>query len=180
MVSGGIDSATLWYAAKKICLERGQECLPYSIAKLDGAEYHATSVMIVTCKLLGIPLIITRMVGEVTDDHCETTVSGIREVAQMGKYVLAGDTAYFPDLDPGFDLLPRNRAPENHPVFQPYFDLTKEKTIKFAKNLGILNDLMLVTHSCTEQSLGRCKKCYWCRERELAFNKLGIVDGGSA
>ena len=186
LVSGGFDSATLWYAAKKICMERGQDCLPYTIAKLDGAEYHSKKVMEVTCHLLGIPVIKPTMVGTRTEDPAETTRSGIDDVIRIYKrYALTAETAYFEDLDLKKVKYHNPPTPRYRPtdfelqfVEQPYFYFTKDKTLLFAKDLGILNHIIPVTHSCTEQDMGRCTECYWCNERELAFEKAKLEDYG--
>jgi len=183
LVSGGFDSATLWYAAKKICMERGQECEPYTIPKLDGAEHHSKKVMEVTCHLLDIPVVEPTMVGEKTDDPTETTISGIRDVIKKyEKFALVADTAYFEDLEYHMDPEPRRRPDDRILQFmeQPYFYFTKDKTLLFAKDLGILNHIIPVTHSCTEQDWGRCSECYWCKERKLAFVKAGFEDYGLA
>ena len=180
LVSGGMDSAVLWYAAKMICMHRKQECLPYTIAKLDGAEYHAGVVIDKTCELLGIPPVTTTMVGTRSDDPSETTISGLRDVIRVhGKYALNGDTAYFDDLDHG-PVAPRVRGDRPDKFIQPFFDFTKEKTILFAEALGILDELIPITHSCTLQDEGKCGICYWCKERDAAFKMINIADYGHA
>jgi 7-cyano-7-deazaguanine synthase in queuosine biosynthesis len=40
-------------------------------------------------------------------------------------------------------------------------------------------ELMNITHSCTEQKNGRCGKCWQCTERAWAFDKLGKTDTGT-
>jgi 7-cyano-7-deazaguanine synthase in queuosine biosynthesis len=50
--------------------------------------------------------------------------------------------------------------------------------VKFAKTLGILDALMPITHSCTQQSLSRCNECYWCKERKMAFDIADLNDTG--
>ena len=45
LVSGGWDSAVLWCMAKRICIERGQECVPFTVPKIDGAEHYANLVL---------------------------------------------------------------------------------------------------------------------------------------
>lgn len=181
LVSGGFDSCTLWYATKKICMERGQECLPYTIPKLDGAEHHAKKVMEVTCHLLGIPVIDPIMVGKKTDDPTETTISGVRDVIlKHKKYALTADTAYFEEMQHPHIPVQRQRPDEKtlELMEQPYFYFTKDKTLLFAEDLGILNSIIPVTHSCTEQDWGRCEICYWCEERKFAFEKTKIDDFG--
>ena len=37
LVSGGWDSAIMWYLVKSVCMERNQECNPFTVPKIDGA-----------------------------------------------------------------------------------------------------------------------------------------------
>ncbi len=55
----------------------------------------------------------------------------------------------------------------------PYQELFKWEVLQIALN----NNINLTgTHSCTRQvkSKGHCRKCWFCKEREWAYNKLGI------
>lgn len=182
LVSGGFDSAVLWYAVKKICLERNQQCNPYTIPKLDGAEYHAKNVLQTTCKLLGIPEIETTMVGQFSEDPGEYTRSGVADVIKLGheEFALTGITAYFDDLIWYPPPEERKRPNEYQKQFmeQPFFYHTKDETLSFAKELGIIDAIMPVTHSCTQKPMSRCNQCYWCQERKMAFEKTELIDTG--
>ena len=183
LVSGGFDSAVLWYAVKKICLQRNQQCNPYTIPKLDGAEYHAKNVLKTTCELLGIPEIETTMVGQFSEDPGEYTRSGVKDVIALKheEFALTAVTAYFDDLVYYPAPEERKRPNEYQLKFmeQPFFYHTKNETVAFAKTLGILDALMPITHSCTQQSISRCNECYWCKERKMAFDKENLTDIGN-
>jgi len=43
---------------------------------------------------------------------------------------------------------------------------------------GNQEDLIDITHSCTEQQIGRCNKCWQCTERAWAFKQLDKTDTG--
>lgn len=182
LVSGGFDSAVLWYAVKKICLERNQQCNPYTIPKLDGAEKHAKNVLQTTCKLLNIPEIETTMVGQYSDDPGEYTRSGVTDVIKLGheEFAVTGITAYFDDLIWYPPPEERKRPNEYQKQFmeQPFFYHTKDETLSFAKELGIIDAIMPVTHSCTQKPMSRCNQCYWCQERKMAFEKTELTDTG--
>lgn len=183
LVSGGFDSAVLWYAVKKICLERNQQCNPYTIPKLDGAEYHAKNVLQTTCNLLGIPEIETTMVGQFSEDPGEYTRSGVADVIRLGHedFALTAVTAYFNDLiwHPAPEERKRPNDYQKKFMEQPFYYHTKDETVSFAKDLSILDAIMPVTHSCTQQSMSRCNQCYWCQERKMAFAKLELEDTGN-
>jgi 7-cyano-7-deazaguanine synthase in queuosine biosynthesis len=57
---------------------------------------------------------------------------------------------------------------------KPFFDLTKKDIAEIYCNLGILDELLSVTRSCEDLSTveGHCGKCWWCEERQWAFERL--------
>ena len=57
--------------------------------------------------------------------------------------------------------------------------MTKDKVVQLAFDLGIAEDIMDITHSCTELDEGRCGYFPWCKEREWAFKQIDKVDKGT-
>jgi len=43
---------------------------------------------------------------------------------------------------------------------------------------GNQEDLIDITHSCTEQQVGRCNQCWQCTDRAWAFKQLDKTDTG--
>ena len=71
----------------------------------------------------------------------------------------------------------RSTSSPDSRVLLPFVDLYKHNILEFmyADNQ---EDLIDITHSCTEQSVGRCNKCWQCTERAWAFKKLDKIDTG--
>lgn len=187
VVSGGWDSAILWYMTKRICMERGQDCTPYTVPKLDGAEHYANLVLAKTCELLDIPVIKTTIVGNINSENpSDYVTSGCYEILENGyaDFLMSGMNAYPPNMQ---EMLPDNPLPndryvvndaEKEYIGHPFADWTKDETVKLAFTLGIEHDIMNITHSCTELNRGRCNNCWWCKEREWGFVSIGLIDTG--
>lgn len=189
VVSGGWDSAVLWYMTKKICVERKQECNPFTVPKIDGAEHYANKVLEWSCNKLGIPVIKTNIVGQITSENpSDYVTSGAYEIFErdLADYLLNGMNAYPPnqrDLLPEGYPMPNDRwepkEDQSEYVGHPFANMTKDETIHLGFWLGIAEDIMPITHSCTERDRGRCNSCWWCKEREWGFKEIGKVDTGN-
>lgn len=64
-------------------------------------------------------------------------------------------------------------------ISEPFYNTYKDKILQEYFEEGI-EDLLFLTASC-DVSLGNstvfpCNKCWWCRERAWAFNKIGKTD----
>lgn len=74
-----------------------------------------------------------------------------------------------------------NRVPPNLNIqgwHFPFSELTKKDTIKLAQDLGILEEVAVLSHTCTMTTGIRCGYCWHCYERKWAFEELGITDIG--
>lgn len=64
-------------------------------------------------------------------------------------------------------------------IIEPFYNITKDVIIQEYYNLGI-EDLLFKTCSCdtdiAPNLIFPCNKCWWCRERAWAFNKIGKTD----
>jgi len=188
-VSGGWDSAVLWYMAQRVCYLRGQPIRPFTVPKIDGAVHYATKVIEWSCNKLNVPVMETTIVGQVTSDNpSDYVTSGSYEIFEKdyADYLLIGMNKYPPnqrDMLPEEYPLPNDRwepKPEHEGfVGYPFADMTKDQTVQLGFDLGIAEEIMPITHSCTEQDRGRCNSCWWCKEREWAFDQIGKVDTGN-
>ena len=53
VVSGGLDSSVLWHMIYGECLKRNQECIPFTVPKVDGALTYATRMLEWSCEFWG-------------------------------------------------------------------------------------------------------------------------------
>ena len=187
LVSGGWDSAVLWYLVKRTCMDRNQECNAFTVPKLDGAEHYANRVLEWSSERLGPALMKTTIVGDISSDNpSDYVTSGGYEIWNegLGEHIFSAVNAYPPDqrsmMADGYPL-PNDRfvkTEEHHALTQPFAELTKDKIVQLAFDIGIAHEIAPITHSCTELDRGRCNNCWWCKEREWAFKVIGQDDIG--
>lgn len=175
-VSGGWDSAVLWHIVYEECKRRGQSCRPYTVPKIDGAERYANQVL----SWSGYDGK-TNIVGSIDSENPSDYVkSGVIEILKDGyaDVVYSAVTKYYDDMDPDQDRIFTAGTPFEEIVRQPFANYTKDQTVQMAFDLGIADDIMNITHSCTELDEGRCGYCPWCKERQWAFENIGKEDKG--
>ena len=187
LLSGGWDSAVMWYMVKSICMERNQECNPFTVPKIDGAEHYANKVLEWSSDRLGHALMTTTLVGDVSSDNpSDYVTSGGWDIWNrgLGEHLFSAVNDYPPNqrsmLPEGYPL-PNDRfqkTDEHKHLSQPFAELTKDAIVQLGFDLGIANEIAPITHSCTELNRGRCNNCWWCKEREWAFKQIGQEDIG--
>ena len=176
-VSGGWDSAVLWHIIYEECKKRGQSCRPYTVPKIDGAVKYANQVL----KWSGYDTD-TNVVGSIDSDNPSDYVkSGVSEILVEGyaDVVYTAVTAYYDEMEPDQDRILTKGTPFETLVPQPFAEMTKDEVVQIAFDLGIAEEIMDITHSCTELDEGRCGYCPWCKEREWAFKQIDKVDKGT-
>ena len=176
-VSGGWDSAVLWHIIYEECKKRGQSCRPYTVPKIDGAVKYANQVL----KWSGYDTD-TNVVGSIDSDNPSDYVkSGVSEILVEGyaDVVYTAVTAYYDEMEPDQDRILTKGTPFETLVPQPFAEMTKDEVVQIAFDLGIAEEIMDITHSCTELDEGRCGYCPWCKEREWAFKQINKLDKGT-
>ena len=204
VVSGGLDSTVLWHYMYGICKERNQKIIPFTVPKNDGALTYAIRMLEWSTKRYGDktlhPIVInSKGVDWSKKDYqgeeiARQLIDGIKEIMDLGLagYVYTGVNEYPPNYEtlcsyhtPGPRNLSRDSdvnyrgRPVSDIVRQPFADYTKADIIKFANDLGILDEVAELSHSCVELIRGRCGECFWCKEREWGFAEAGHVDKGT-
>tara|TARA_B100001758_G_C18382628_1_gene598165 strand:- start:316 stop:978 length:663 start_codon:yes stop_codon:yes gene_type:complete len=204
VVSGGLDSTVLWHYMYGICKERNQKIIPFTVPKNDGALTYASRMLEWSTKRYGDktlhPIVInSKGVDWSKKDYqgeevARQLIDGIKEIMDLGLagYVYTGVNEYPPNYEtlcsyhtPGPRNLSRDSdvnyrgRPVSDIVRQPFADYTKADIIKFANDLGILDEVAELSHSCVELIRGRCGECFWCKEREWGFAEAGHVDKGT-
>lgn len=181
LVSGGWDSAVLLYLVWAKCLKQGNEMYIYTVPKLDGAVKYAEKVVEWCRYKLIAPRVQHKIVGDISaDDPSEYVKSGVIEALTSGEVdvVYSAVTAYYDEMNPDHERTLTKGTPFEDIVRQPFAELTKDKTVQLAFDLGIADDIMNITHSCTELDEGRCGYCPWCKERDWAFKQIEKEDKG--
>jgi len=176
MLSGGLDSAVL---LSLILLENKDiKIQPFTIPKHDGALLYINNIIAYINTLCQVQLSETIVVGDKELPHNKQGPSAVKEIKQ--KYTI--DHLFFgSNQNPPVTiqgLNPVRIRPTDNSVLCPFFDLYKTDIVNLAVKHD-LQDLFNITHTCTEQQVGRCNACWQCRERAWAFNTLNIQDTGT-
>lgn len=176
-VSGGIDSAILYYMMCKVNRESGNlyTIIPYTMMRKEGSRLFAEPVIKYISGLFNIVADLT-IVGNNTLPEDEQIKSGIQQVIRSNLVDIAyvGVIHQLPIHMVGWVPIPTK---QNKVFKTPLIGLNKSHVIDLVYKLG-QEHLLTITHSCIFES-GRCGKCNGCNERSWAFNKLNIKDIGT-
>lgn len=170
-LSGGMDSALLLYLVAK----EAPSCIqPFTVAKHDGAALYVQPIIDWISKYLSVEINSTIFIGDPYLPHQQIVGDALRKVINhnLADIIYVGDNAY---LEEELPEGPKRVKFRNQAVKYPLFDMTKDEILKMYVEHGIM-DLLPLTHTCTEQAIGRCNICWQCRERAWAFEKCGIQD----
>jgi hypothetical protein len=187
MVSGGADSAILLYllALEKSLTGSSHDLIPITVPRTDGAWDYAGPIVSFINGLLGTSMPAPIMVGDPTLHHSQQTNSGEREARDKHgiEHIFYGSQKHPPVPMPGeYPGRPdRIHYTNNQGIVTttcPFAMLDKRHTMALFDMFQVW-PLAAITHSCTEQTKGRCGKCYNCVERKWALDELGFTDPGS-
>ena len=175
-ISGGTDSTLLAYMLLNENKMFGKNISFFCIPKFDGAQKYAIKCVRKIEELLNIPTQKIYIIGDPFWDHTETVQKAWQEVLSkklVDRLFLADNITPPNENFPG--LAPIRKKSSNAFLSQPFFELTKDEIIIKYYELGI-EELLLETHTCTEQNEGECGICWQCSERAWAFNMLNKKD----
>ena len=177
MVSGGLDSAVLLY----MLIEEGaHEIQAFTIDKSDGSNLHANNVIEHFNDKFGLNLAKPILVGDPRVHHSKQSMTALIDIFTNH------------DIDCLYNALNQNppgalsehpgapRRATRSPVEKlklPFVDLHKNHILDFMYELE-QEDLIDITHTCTERIYGRCDVCWQCQERQWAFAQLNKRDTG--
>ena len=159
LLSGGIDSAVLLYLIIKN--NPFVQIQPYTIAKKDGAILYADPVIDHFNKKFELAIPNTIAVGDPNVYHRLQSKTAVKEIFE--KYAVDRLFIAINQNPPELNDLPgapqRDRRSDNPKILFPFVDLYKNDILRIIKDEGQL-DLADITHSCTEQQIGRCNHCW--------------------
>lgn len=178
LLSGGLDSAVLLYLI--IRDYPSIDIQPFTIPKHDGAILYADPVISHFNKKFNLEIPKTISVGDPNVYHRLQSKVAVKEIfkrCDVDKLFIAinQNPPELADL-PGAPQ--RDQKSDNPKILFPFVELYKDAIVKIMVDEGQL-DLADITHTCTEQQVGRCDRCWQCTERAWAFSKLNIADTGS-
>lgn len=180
-VSGGADSAILLFILAKMNRDLGTDhtFIPFTVPRPDGGANYSPAIVSWINNTLGTSIAEPTIIGDGDLPHDAVVKTAIKDLMSTDKY----DFLYVAENRiPGDELggLAPIRAKTNkfRRAALPFWDLTKDYSIDLYYRLKV-EDLLLLTHSCTEQTKGRCNTCFQCNERAWAFTSLGRSDPGT-
>ena len=192
-MSGGADTALLTYLICKELIETGREPLSVikyiiTIPKKDGAELYPTDIIkwienklntkLPSMTLVRIPKLLSMWHGSQVWSSIVHVLDNLKpDIVYMADQRAAPEWANISEPRPLRSNTLEGPMPDR--VFFPFNHLYKSHTIDLFYQLGI-EELLELTHSCTQKVVGRCNRCYHCLERKWAFDELNKVDPGTA
>ena len=175
LVSGGVDSALLYYLLlhTKHQTNNPVEITPIVIHRKEGSKYFARPIVERINQLFDINKK-PKQLGNTMLPEPEQVASAVRHAFNL----LQLETVYLGVISNreehliGFDPIP---IIEHHSVQLPFEHLEKSHVIDIYYQLGI-EYLLPFTHSCDQHETVACGSCNGCRERIWGFNQIGKQD----
>jgi len=178
MLSGGIDSAILLYLLIKS--NPNIQLQPFTIPKTDGAYLYADPIIEHFNKKFKLNISKTIKVGDPTVYHRLQSTTAINDIFEKYPvdFLFIGINQNPPELASLPNAPKRDTKSLNPRIIFPFVDLYKHNILQFMYD-NQQEDLINITHSCTERQTERCNVCWQCKERAWAFKQLDKLDTGT-
>jgi hypothetical protein len=182
LLSGGLDSAVLLYLFLNACQAQKIEPVirPFTIAKTDGSYLYVSNLIDWMNRKFNVQIPKHTLVGDPTAHHRTQSITAVQDIFEKFPkidYVYIGINQNPPE--PLATEGPvRDTESTNPRILFPFVNLYKTHIVDLIYEYN-LQELLDITHSCTEQSVGRCMKCFQCLERAWAFEQLNQTDTGT-
>ena len=172
-ISGGIDSALLYYLLLKENQNNSHSIQPLVISRKEGSRYFARPIIEKINQLLGINVPAKR-VGNTSLPETQQVTSAVEQAFRLLALteIFIGLIYNRPEHTVGFDPIP---VPELAGLHTPFRHLEKSHIIDIYYQLGIQH-LLEYTHSCDQSETTQCGTCNGCRERAWGFAELSQTD----
>lgn len=175
LVSGGLDSALLYYLIQSMVDER-YSVTPFIITRdNDGSDLYAQPIIDYVHKILNKPKQNATLLY-ITETNSELqVVAGMRELKKHNiNLTYIGLIETLPEHSIG---VPNTYKPtDTYDFVYPFKNLNKTHIVDLIIKLG-QKELFNITHSCVYKR-NRCGICNRCRERQYAFDELDLIDSG--
>jgi len=176
LISGGMDSALLYYFLVKLNVEQGftHSIKPYTILRKDGSPQYAQDIIDYVHDLFEIPRIVTQVVGDPTLSEPMQVESGARDVlSSISNVVYLGLIEELSAFTIGWRDPIKWKEKDNRRY--PLKDLNKSHIVDLIVQFK-QEKLFELTHSCNMP--GKCYNCNGCNERSWGFEQMGYADPG--
>jgi 7-cyano-7-deazaguanine synthase in queuosine biosynthesis len=167
-LSGGMDSALLLY----LLAQQSNKIKIFTIPKYDGAEHYVGPIVTWINNKLGCNLPEPILIGNPKVNHKMQVNTGLIKVYNSCDVFYFAGNSYPEDILPNGPSRTERKNPKEQ---QPFFHLYKTDIVKMYVQYDLM-ELLSLTHTCTEQSIGRCNECWQCKERAWAFKECGLQD----
>ena len=187
MLSGGLDSAVLFYLILSCAKSKNiqLDIQPFTIPKVDGSYLYVNDILNYFEDQFNISIPTTIHVGDPTVHHTLQSKTAVIDILEKFPHI---DQIYFatnqnPPHSFDYSEYPQGGFPNRvkgseHPkILMPFIDMYKDQILKLVFDHKE-EELLLLTHTCTERKTGRCGQCFQCNERAWAFTQLDKIDSG--
>lgn len=183
MLSGGLDSAILLYLLLKENKDVSMQ--PFSIPKNDSSHLFVPNILKYFENCFDISISNTILVGDPTAHHSQQSTTAVKQI--LSQYAEIDFIYFATNQNPShsFDYsqfksgeFPNRVQESDHPkILMPFIKMYKDEILKIVFD-NRQEELLKLTHTCTEQKTGRCGQCFQCKERAWAFGQLDQTDPG--
>ena len=176
-VSGGLDSAIMYFLLLQANKQTDwkHKIFPFVARRNEGSRYFANLVVAQVRDFYNLKYREPQVVGDSSlPDHLQVK-SGVWSALEKNmQQVYIGAINQLPQHAVDWDPIPLYDDPQ---IQYPFKSLNKNHVVDLIVKLK-QEHLFYITHSCSINEIGRCRKCNGCNERSWAFDQLGIVDPG--
>jgi hypothetical protein len=177
-ISGGMDSAILYYLLLKANAEQGNlhQIIPFTVNRTEGSRYFTRPVIAHVHSQFNIPYKDPHEVGDPSLPGHLQVMSGATSVMHMGfNSIYGGVITQLPEHIIGYDPAPTG---DTEIIKLPFKDITKGYIIDLIVRHK-QEALFYLTHSCSILEIGKCNSCNGCNERNWGFAQCGLTDPGT-
>jgi hypothetical protein len=177
LISGGIDSAILYYLmlTENKNIGHRHDIRPIAIMRSEGSEYFSKLVVANMNEKFNLIRQDAITVGNPSLPEDRQVRSGVMNAYELGfDMVYCGLIEQQPEHMVGWT---QPDGKETRRFKTPLKDLNKTHIIDLVIKCQ-QQDLFYITHTCNKIKVGRCHKCNGCNERAWGFSQLGLTDPG--